>query len=191
MRIISGRYKGHKLCSFSKNLPLRPMTQIVKKSIFDTIRSSFEKNPNVLDLFSGTGNLSFESLSRGAISSCAVENNKSCCKMIRRNAEKLGIKRALTLYSKDVFQFLKTYNNPRPFDIIFVDPPFSQWWSHRIIKNLSASSVCDEHSLIVLETSLKEPFNDEIISLNQKKKFGDKIVYFFHIKNKIIKRNGG
>ena len=183
MVVLSGRYKGHKLYTFPKGLPIRPMTQRVKKSVFDTITSYLNPETKVLDLFSGCGSLSFESLSRGAKQVYAVEKNKKCCLVIQKNAVKLKIiKEQLILNSMDVFQFLKNSQNIKPFGLIFADPPFCEHWCERIIKSLKTSPVCDKESLIVMEASSKETFpKAPFIALQAKKNFGDKFVYFFHL----------
>ena len=86
MRIIAGRFKGQKLSAFSANF-IRPMTDRVKTSLFDTLVSSeyLTENTRVLDLFSGTGNLAFEALSRGAKEVCLVEKHKKAIYIIRKN----------------------------------------------------------------------------------------------------------
>ena len=181
MRILSGQHKGQKLCSFPKSLPIRPMTQRVKKSVFSTLSPYFENKIHVLDLFSGCGNLSFEALSRGADQVCAVEQNRKCCQVIQKNAEKLKIKSQFKLYCQDVFMFLKQHSASPPFDLIFIDPPFKKMYGQALIKSLHSSSVCTQESLVVLEISKQEAFCDEV-QLWKKKHFGDKTVYFFHLK---------
>lgn len=184
IRIIGGEHKGQYLDMFSKNLPIRPMTQRVKKSVFDTIQSCFssEKPVRVLDLFSGCGNLSFEALSRGAIHADAVEKNKKCVEVIRNNARKLGLNQRIDIHLSDVFSYLKTFKNPEPYSIIFIDPPFREFLSESIINHLKTSSVCDSNTLIVLELSSKEKLKEDAsINLKSVKEYGDKHVYFFYI----------
>ena len=181
MQILSGLYKGQKLLNFSKNLNLRPTTQRVKKSIFDSLRPQMQNaDLRVLDLFSGTGQLSFEALSQGAFESHAVEQNKKCCQLILQNAQKLKVKN-LVLHQKDVFSFLKTYQGGF-FDLIFIDPPFNNFYADSLIQSLESSKVCDSQTLIVLEVSKKENVSDSLICKVQKEKtFGDKHVYFLNI----------
>ena len=182
LKIIAGKFKGQSLHSFSKTLPIRPMTQRVKKSVFDTIQAYLPES-RVLDLFSGSGNLSFESLSRGAVSCHAVEKNKFCQHLILKNQKTLKIPaHQLKLYRQDVFHFLKKYKES-PFNIIFADPPFADRLGVSLIKNLNSSPACDKKSLIVLELFSKELFPENEVSLWVKKSFGDKLVYFFYIKN--------
>lgn len=158
------------------------MTQRVKKSVFDTIQA-YLPNSRVLDLFAGSGSLSFEALSRGAVSCHAVEKNKLCGSLIAKNQKTLKITaHQLKLYRQDVFYFLKKYKE-KPFNIIFADPPFPEHLSTSLIKALKFSPVCDKDSLIILELSSKELFSENEVLLKTKKSFGDKWVYFFYIKN--------
>lgn len=181
LKIIAGTFKGQNLHIFSKGLPLRPMTQRVKKSVFDTIQSNLS-NAKVLDLFSGSGSLSFESLSRGALFCYAIEKNKLCSNLIAKNQQKLKIPcHQMKLYRQDVFYFLKKYKK-NPFNIIFADPPFPKQLGVSLIKALKSSSACDKKSLIILELSSKEYFPEDEVLLRLKKSFGDAIVYFFYIK---------
>ena len=181
MRILSGLYKGHKLLEFSKKRPIRPMTQRVKKSVFDTIRPYLQK-ARVLDLFSGSGQISFEALSQGAQVCHAVEQNKQCCQLILQNAQKLKIKKEIVLHQKDVFHFLKKQQDLESFDIIFADPPFQRQYGKSIIQHLSLSSVCRPDTLVILEAESQESvLEDSAVKLKNKKSFGDKAVYFFYI----------
>ncbi len=181
MKIIAGQFKGQSLHTFSKTLPLRPMTQRVKKSVFDTLQSELPDS-KVLDLFSGSGSLSFEALSRGASVCFAVEKNKLCRQLILKNQQKLKIASdQLKLYRQDVFSFLKR-NQKTAFDIIFTDPPFPERLAKPLIKSLSLSPACDKESLVVFELSSKELFPENEVSLRLKKSFGDKVVYFFYIR---------
>ena len=181
MRILSGQYKGHKLFNFSKKNSVRPMTQRVKKSVFDTIRP-YLKNARVLDLFSGSGQISLEALSQGAKICHAVEQNKQCCRWILQNAQKLKIKKEIVLQEEDVFHFLKKQQDLESFDIIFADPPFQRKYGKSIIQHLSLSSLCRPDTLVILEAGSQENvLEDSAVILKNKKSFGDKTVYFFNI----------
>ena len=181
MRILSGRYKGHKLFDFSKKNSVRPMTQRVKKSVFDTIRP-YLKDARVLDLFSGSGQISLEALSQGAKMCHAVEQNKQCCRWILRNAQKLKIEKEIVLHQEEVFHFLKKQQDLQSFDIIFADPPFQKKYGMSIIQHLSLSSVCRPDTLVILEAGSQESIpEDSSFVLKNKKSFGDKDVYFLNI----------
>lgn len=121
MRIISGKYKGRKIEPPGK-LPVRPTTDFAKEGLFNVLTNmvNFEET-EALDLFAGTGNISFELISRGCISVLAVEQNYNCVKFINSMSEKLNEINVRT-QSSDVFRFLGFAT--RSFDLIFADPPF-------------------------------------------------------------------
>ena len=85
MRIITGYFKGLKLCTFPKDSYIRPMTDRVKTCLFDTLIPYIEEHTKVLDLFSGTGSLGLEALSRGVGYVQSVDNNKESIQIIKKN----------------------------------------------------------------------------------------------------------
>lgn len=120
MRIISGLHKGRRIIA-PKKLPARPTTDIAKEALFNIISNHYEfESIDVLDLFSGTGNISYEFSSRGANSIHCVDQNKNCTKFITNTAFKLNM--AIQINCNDVFKYLKT--NYNKYDIIFADPPY-------------------------------------------------------------------
>lgn len=122
MRIISGHYKGRKIIA-PKNLPVRPTTDFAKEALFNILRNQVNlEQLNVLDLFAGTGNMSFEFISRGVLSCLAVEQNKSCIQFIQKTAQSLEMKN-LSCFKMDVFKYLS--RKPNAFDLIFADPPYA------------------------------------------------------------------
>ena len=118
MKILSGIYKGmHIKTSLKQNY--RPTQTKVRKSIFDSLGSL--EDYSVLDLFSGTGILGFESASRGASSVVFVEKNLFIYKMLKKNAAMFS-NNNFKIKRNDSIQFLK---NSQSFDLIFADPPYN------------------------------------------------------------------
>ena len=178
MRVISGRFRGHRLVSFkSKNI--RPTTDIVKEGIFNRLASMLPGS-RVLDLFSGTGNLSIEALSRGAAEVVAVENHPQSLKIIVENLDRLRVKDEIQVVGDDVMRFLKRYGGPG-FGIILIDPPFTQKMAHDVMVALSESRVFQEGSRVVIESSGKERMDGKYgtFELFVQKDYGDKKVSFF------------
>ena len=135
MKIISGIYRGIKIDT-SKDVSYRPTKSRVRKSIFDVI-SPFGFS-SVLDLFSGTGILGFESISRGASSITFVEKDAKSIRLLYRNSEKFeGV--PINIIRDKVEIFLKDTNDL--FDLIFADPPYDKidydWLFNSCIKKLS------------------------------------------------------
>ena len=118
MRILSGIYKGIHIKTSSKQ-NYRPTQTKVRKSIFDSLGSLSQCS--VLDLFSGTGILGFESASRGASSVVFVEKNLFIYRMLKTNAN-LFPDSNFSIKRNDAMQFLK---NSKSFDLIFADPPYN------------------------------------------------------------------
>ncbi|MBC7382289.1 MAG: RsmD family RNA methyltransferase [Bacteroidia bacterium] len=122
MRIISGSKKGI-LIQAPSNLPVRPTTDRAKESLFNILDINFNlENLQVLDLFSGTGNISYEFASRGATSVISVDKDLGCIKFIKETASRLAL-RNIHIKKQDVFAFMK--NCEDRFDIIFADAPYA------------------------------------------------------------------
>lgn len=178
MRIISGSLRGHKLKTF-KASHIRPTTDRVKETIFNKLMMDIPE-ADVLDLFSGTGNLSFESYSRGANSVTSVELSKKSIHIIKENLKHLKIEAGIKVVQSDVLQFLKSYQGDG-FDVILVDPPFTKKMAHDVMSVLSTSPVVKKDSVIVVESSTQERIEDQYadLVLSDRKPFGDKTVSFF------------
>ena len=181
MRIISGRFKGHRLCSFSADF-IRPMTDRVKTSVFNTL-FSFGLEPSgrrILDLFAGTGNLALEALSRGAIEVHLVESHKKAVQIIKKNCRILKNPNGVKIHNKNVFPFLSAYKG-ESFDLVFADPPFQKRWGGNVLENVVSSQIARKDTMLVLEVSSQEniPEKPDSYRLATHKKFGDKKVLFY------------
>ena len=120
MRIISGTYKGKRLAA-PKSLPVRPTTDFAKEALFNILNNRLHfSETSLLDLFSGTGNISFEFGSRGCPQITAVDKHHGCIKYISQISEELDFK--IQTVKADCFKFLSTGRGS--FDVIFADPPY-------------------------------------------------------------------
>lgn len=117
MRIIAGEYRGRKLLS-PKGQAVRPTSDRVREAIFNILGDV--KDCHFLDLFSGTGAISFEAISRGAGSATLVDKN---LRTARKNAELLGVDEKIVLKNIDISRFLNSATS-KTYEIIFVDPPY-------------------------------------------------------------------
>ena len=121
MRIISGKYGGRKL-NPPTNLPVRPTTDMAREALFNILNNYYAfEELRVLDLFCGTGTLSFEFISRGSPDVTAIDMNGRCLEFIRKTAEQIGMEGLHTMKT-DVFRFLEVSNGS--WNIIFADPPY-------------------------------------------------------------------
>lgn len=121
MRIISGTSKG-RVIHAPKNLPVRPTTDFAKESIFNILNNYFElEGLKILDLFCGTGNISYEFASRGCAEITAVDNNYSCCEFVKKTAGAFKMAQ-IKVVKADVLGFLK--KTAGTYHIVFADPPY-------------------------------------------------------------------
>lgn len=182
MRIISGKYKGRHLVSFKAD-HIRPTMDRVKETLFNKWMGYVE-GARVLDLFAGTGNLGLESLSRSAAHVTFVEKNPKSVSIIRQNIELLKIPAAeATVITKDVFSFLKTYQG-EPFDLILIDPPFTEKLADSVMEALAQSACVHGNSLIAIEAIKQEKIDTEYGDLTcyDRQDYGDKSLSLFHKK---------
>lgn len=184
MRIISGKYKGHHLVPF-KGDHLRPTTDRVKEALFNKIQFELEGS-HVIDLFSGTGNLGLEAISRGAEKVIFVDEHPKSIEILRKNIEKLKVERErYEIVNIDVFRFLKKGRDGK-FEFIFADPPFTQKIAHEVMDALSKTSLFDSNTFISIESQKKERMDDDYITLSRfdLRDYGDKVLSFFKKKDK-------
>lgn len=122
MRIIGGKYKGLKF-SPPRDLPVRPTTDIAREALFNILQNRLDYNDDLvgLDLFSGTGGISLELISRGFREVIAVDRSPKCIRFLAEVAKNLQMDN-LKLIRSDVMAFLKRCD--QSFDFIFIDPPY-------------------------------------------------------------------
>lgn len=121
MRIIRGTLKGRRITP-PKALPVRPTTDFAKEGLFNIIENNFDiEELKILDLFAGTGSISYEFASRGAKQITTIDSNIRCIRFIKATTEHLNIENIIGLKA-DVFRFLS--KSIQTFDIIFADPPY-------------------------------------------------------------------
>ena len=178
MRIISGKYKGRRLTSFAAD-HIRPTTDRVKESLFNIIAADIPE-AKVLDLFSGTGNLAIEALSREAKHVTCVESHKKSLSIIRENLKLLEITDQIEIVCSDVFTYLKDYIS-EPFDVILIDPPFTKAIGHDVMLALSESTAIKPNTVVAIETAKKERIETKYGNLigQTQRNYGDKILTIF------------
>lgn len=122
MRIISGIHKGRRLVA-PKQLPVRPTTDRAKEALFNILHHRLVWDEiATLDLFAGTGNISYELASRGVTQLTAVDQNKHCVYFMAKTSEALDL--PINVIKNSVEKFLE-HPRPTPFDFIFADPPYA------------------------------------------------------------------
>ena len=150
MRIIAGKFKSRLVYS-PKGVELRPTSDRVKESLFG-ILGAFIIDKAVLDLYSGTGNLGLETLSRGAASCVFVDSNVRCVAAIKQNLKELGINEGVEVVLKDSFKYIKdAAEKGAKFDIIFLDPPYYKDMIKKSLILLDYYNIITNHSVVIAE----------------------------------------
>jgi len=147
MRIISGSHRGLKLQAPAK-LPVRPTTDMAKEALFNIIEQRVNIDEiSVLDLFAGTGNISFEFLSRGVKEITSIDQHAGCVKFIQETNQKLKFQSHIL--RADVFKYLKTCVHK--YDLIFADPPYDLPNIPEIIHWVKENSILNNGGILIIE----------------------------------------
>ena len=173
MRIISGKYRGKKLKEFDI-ASTRPTQDRVKESIFNLIQFDVVGS-QVLDLFSGTGALGIECISRGAEFVYLVDKNKQAINLINSNLK--GVEGNYSVQNMDFMEFLTTHLNLK-FDIVLLDPPFATNYAQEAIQYITENNMLNQAGIIIFETSENKNFELNKQGYSVKKyKYGTVAVY--------------
>ena len=180
MRIISGQYKGRRI-SPPKNLPVRPTTDMSKEALFNVLNNHFDfEGLKILDLFAGTGNISYEFASRGSDNITSVDGDFGCVKFIKETATEFDFN--IAAIKSDVFAFIEKCKSN--YDIIFADPPYAldQKTFDKIVISIFEKELLQENGMMVIEHS-KYTKLDHLTNFSFKKIYGGSIFSFFEIEN--------
>ncbi len=148
MRIISGARRGHKLLEF-EGMDIRPTTDRVKESMFNLIQQNISE-AKVLDVFCGSGALTFEALSRGANSAVCIDKDKRSVDIIRKNAKTLNYEDKCEILNTDSMEYLDRCSEK--FDIIFLDPPYNKGFIEPVLDIIAKRGILEDEGIIVLES---------------------------------------
>lgn len=176
MRIISGKYKGRRI-NPPKNLPVRPTTDLSKEALFNILNHHVHFTQlQVLDLFAGTGNMSYEFASRGAQNVLAVDGHYPCVQFIKKTTSEFEL--PIIAYKSDVFKYLGKAK--QSFNMIFADPPydFTQEKFEEIALLIFKNQLLEEDGMLIIEhsdhTSLAHLENFSV-----ERKYGSTVFSFF------------
>lgn len=177
MRIIGGSLRGRRFNPPKKGLPVRPTTDFSKESIFNILNNQFDfESLTVLDLFAGTGNMSFEFASRGCPDITAVDNHYGCIRYMQGAVKELGIENQVDVVKDDVFAFLR--NPHSQYDIIFADPPYEVENLEDIVKLIFDNNFLKPGGWFVFEHQPRV-FFDKHPRFLQQRKYGSSIFSIF------------
>ncbi|KPL54221.1 16S rRNA (guanine(966)-N(2))-methyltransferase RsmD [Prosthecomicrobium hirschii] len=160
MRIVGGRFRGTALAA-PKSMAIRPTTDRVRETLFNILAHGHDDPvaaARVLDLFSGTGALGLEALSRGARFCLFVEDAAEARGLIRANVEKLGLTGATKLWRRDATKLGELSGGLEPFDLCFLDPPYGKGLGERALAAARDGGWLRPGALCVLEEATEAPF---------------------------------
>lgn len=180
MRIISGKYKGRRI-SPPKNLPVRPTTDMSKEALFNVLNNHFNFSElKILELFAGTGSISYEFASRDCTPILCVDGDMGCVNFIKKTAKEFDFD--ITALKSDVFKFLEKHKGN--YDIIFADPPYgmNQKEFEKIIELIFENELLDEEGMLVVEHS-KYTKLDQMSNFSFQKNYGGSVFSFFEFES--------
>ncbi len=170
MRVISGSARGIKLEAL-EGLSTRPTTDRVKEATFSMIQMKIYGSTS-LDLFSGSGALGIELLSRGAETVTLVEEQSKARDIIMKNLKKTNLTEKANVVGEDVYRFLSRYQG-EPFDLILMDPPYLKGHIKQCLEMIEDRNLLSEGGLVVVEHDISDPDvlmeRNQIVSLKSKK----------------------
>ncbi|MGZ2369754.1 RsmD family RNA methyltransferase [Ancylomarina sp. YFZ004] len=179
MRIISGSHKSRRI-SPDKSFKARPTTDFAKENLFNVLNNTIDfEDLNVLDLFSGTGSISYEFASRGAEQVISVELNFKHCAFIKKTINDLGFKQIHALRA-DSFKYLKGCN--KKFDLIFADPPFELDTIDTIPDAILKQNILNEDGIVIVEHSSRNDFSQHPL-FHDMRSYGSVNFSFFKLKD--------
>jgi len=181
MRVVSGLARGHKLIS-AEGEGIRPTSDKVKEAIFSSLGGKVY-NACFLDLFSGSGAMGIEALSRDCSYAAFVEINKAHADVIRQNINHVikAIPGAnYDVFNLDAFEAINMLSkNGKKFDIIFVDPPYGKDEYFSILEKIFTAGVLNENGLLVIENAKENPEpSSKYFNIVKSKQYGKTAVYF-------------
>lgn len=179
MRVISGSARGLNLLS-PDGMSTRPTTDRVKEAMFNIIQTKIPCD-KVLDLFSGSGALGIEALSRGCRKCVFVENDLTSFGIINKNIEKARLSDKSELYRQDAFLYLEKCQEK--FNIIFLDPPYNKGFLDKIFLKIKNNNLLSDDGIIVVETEYngETPECNDFLCINSKK-YGKTMVLIYKLR---------
>jgi 16S rRNA (guanine(966)-N(2))-methyltransferase RsmD len=159
----------------------RPTLGSVKESLFSII-APYIHGSRFLDLFSGTGNIALEALSRGASKAVMIEADQEALKVIIENINSLGYENKCRAYKNDAARAVEILGRKEEkFDIIFMDPPYKQELCSKVMHAIAKSGILAENGLIICEHHIFEDLSDELAGFKKadQRKYGKKTMTFY------------
>ncbi len=196
MRIIAGKYKGHKINS---KIPtgIRPTQDAIRETIFNILNNYTDFNNLVVaDVCAGAGMLGLEAISRGADFVYFVDKNRKSLEYINNSLKLLNIPiENYQIKNIDALQFLnhidynnKNSDNPIFIDLLFLDPPYNTNIVNNVLNMINETNIMSENGIIIAETSINflPIINKQVLEIITERQFGSTKIFFLE-KNNTLK----
>lgn len=159
MRVIAGKARRLPLKTVP-GMETRPTTDRIKETLFNILQNDLG-DARFLDLFSGSGGIGIEALSRGAAHATFVDNSRAAVGCIRDNLKFTKLEQDAQVYQSDVLAAFSRMEGQKPFQIVFMDPPYGKDLERMVLEYFSSHrpSFIDEDTLIIAEASLNTEFD--------------------------------
>lgn len=180
MRITSGILKNKKIKS-REGRETRPTLERIKEAIFSIIGDKVVDS-RFLDLYSGTGNMGIEALSRNAKRTIFIENNQEALRIIIENINDCKLENKSRAYKNDVLRAIEILSRKNEkFDIIFMDPPYKENLTEKTLMHISDFSLLDDDGIVISEHSIYEKISDVVGKLVKydERDYNKKIISFY------------
>ena len=191
MRIISGKARGTKLYTLD-GTATRPTLDRVKESLFNIIQNDIEDSTS-LDLFSGSGAIGLEFLSRGAKRAVLCDSSKDAIKIIKQNVQKTHFEEKVEVYNMEFTKLVERLQNQK-FDIIYIDPPYATDFIKISLEKIIEYELVNENTKIIVETDDETRILNQIekmdVEITDKRKYGRATIIFLKYRKTQIPRKG-
>ena len=191
MRIIAGSARRRLLTTLDGTDITRPTIERVKEGLFSSIQFEIT-GKKVLDLFSGTGQLALEALSRGAESAVMVDANEKAFEILKTNAKNTGLIKQCKIAKMDYSEYLKSASSKgEKFDIVFLDPPYAKDVKDEVLKKVAKADILNPGAIVACESD-KDLFveGEEVYGLKFRKKYRYGKVYIVLLEKPNADKNG-
>jgi len=181
MRVIAGRYKGHRLFT-PKGKEIRPSTDRTREFLFSYLGDSI-KDAYLLDLFAGSGSVGLEALSRNAAKVIFVDKSPRSCELIQKNLQKLGEVSPVYFKSEKSF-IIQAIKQQLQFNFIFCDPPYNYQHFSELLQQIKEGALLREKGLVIYESSTRKKtvYHSEY-KIVKEKNLGDTKIIIYKISN--------
>lgn len=184
MRVIGGKAKGKqlKVPNLAYERRIRPLTDSTREALFNILQVHIE-GKDFLDLFSGTGAVGIEALSRGARLSIFVEIDKRVAQTLRENIRNTGFDDCAEVYTIAVAKAIQIlHRKGARFDYVFVGAPYNTTLAEETIQHISEHPIAHPHALIIVEHSKRVPLQEQYgpFVRTREKVYGETVLSFYN-----------